>query len=185
MKIFDSSGSALAAALVLMFAVPLAARAASPQPTPAQTEGPYYSAGSPERASLREASTVGEPLRVTGRVLDRAGKPVVRARLDFWQTDGEGRYDNRGYALRGHQITDADGRYVLDTVLPGQYPGRARHIHVKIFVDGRPPLTTQLYFAGATGNARDSLVDRRLLVELAERAGMKTGEFDFVLDFVR
>lgn len=181
----EASGPALAAALVILFSVPGAARAASRSPTPAQTEGPYYSAGSPERGLLREAGTVGEPLRVTGRVLDRGGKPVVGARVDFWQADGAGRYDNRGYALRGHQITDSGGRYALDTVLPGLYPGRARHIHVKIFLSGRPPLTTQLYFSGDAGNTRDSMVDRRLLVELAEDGGVKKGEFDFVLDLER
>lgn len=184
MKIFDSSGPALAA-LVLLFAVPGPARAASPQPTPTQTEGPYYTAGSPERATLREAGTVGEPLRVTGRVLSRAGKPIGGARVDFWQADGAGRYDNRGYALRGYQVTDAEGRYALDTVLPGLYTGRARHIHVKIFVDGRSPLTTQLYFAGDAGNARDSLVDPRLFVQLKQGAGGKAGEFDFVVDLGR
>src|SRR5438128_7110404 len=38
-------------------------------PTPSQTEGPYYKAGSPERTSLREAGLSGTPLTITGYVL--------------------------------------------------------------------------------------------------------------------
>ena len=89
---------------------------------------------------------VGERLIVTGYVLDQDCKPVAGALLDFWQADGEGVYDNEGYRLRGRQYTDAEGRYRLETVIPGEYPGRTEHIHVKAQAPGGRVLTTQLYF---------------------------------------
>src|SRR5215510_5257642 len=77
--------------------------------SPALTEGPYYKAGSPERASLLEAGIPGTPIIVTGYVLTPDCKPIPQAWLDFWQADGKGAYDNSGYKLRGHQFTDDAG----------------------------------------------------------------------------
>src|SRR5690348_4749711 len=99
--------------------------------TAAQTEGPYFKPSSPERVSLLESEMRGRRLLVTGVVRDTACRPVPHALLDFWHADAGGRYDNAGFRLRGHQFTDAEGRYRLETILPGIYPGRARHIHVK------------------------------------------------------
>jgi len=149
--------------------------------TPEQTEGPYFAPRSPERASLLEPEMRGRRLVVTGVVLGTDCRPVPRALLDFWQADAGGRYDNTGFRLRGHQFTDAEGRYRLETILPGIYPGRARHIHVKAQTAGRPPLTTQLYFPGEPDNARDGIFDPALLVALADAADGATARFDFVL----
>jgi protocatechuate 3,4-dioxygenase beta subunit len=74
----------------------------------------------------------GEQLLVAGYVLDQNCQPIQNAWLDFWQADANGAYDNTGYVLRGHQFTDGQGRYYLETVLPGEYPGRPPHIHLKI-----------------------------------------------------
>ena len=147
-------------------------------PTPAQTEGPYFKPSSPERASLLEPALTGARLVVTGLVLGTDCRPVPHALLDFWQADGSGHYDNAGQRLRGHQFTDAEGRYRLETVLPGLYPGRTRHIHVKAQVPGQRVLTTQLYFPGEVMNARDGIFDRRLVVAMADSA---MARFDFVL----
>ena len=59
-------------------------------------------------------------------------KPVPNALLDFWHSDEQGAYDNRGFRYRGHQHADAQGRYRLETIVPAEYPGRTRHIHVKV-----------------------------------------------------
>lgn len=150
--------------------------------TPEQTEGPYFTPGSPERADLREAGVVGTAFTVTGRVLDTRCRPVAGALLDFWQADGAGVYDNEGHRLRGHQFTGADGAYRLETVLPGRYPGRTRHIHVKVQARGGPVLTTQLYFPGEPGNARDRLFRRSLQVSRAGDEAGQIARFDFVLD---
>ncbi len=113
-----------------------------------QTEGPFFKPSSPERVELLEAGMAGQPIELVGFVLSRACKPQAGALLDFWQADDTGRYDNSGFRLRGHQFTDAEGRYRLRSVVPGLYPGRTRHIHVKVQPSGGPVLTTQLYFPG-------------------------------------
>lgn len=149
--------------------------------TPAQTEGPYYRPNAPERASLLEPGVAGTPVVVTGRVLTTECQPVAGAWLDFWQADGRGAYDNRGFLLRGHQYTDLGGQYWLETVVPGEYPGRAPHIHVKVQTPGGPVLTTQLYFPDAAGNARDGIFDPALLMSVQESSGTFFGRFDFVV----
>ena len=115
-------------------------------PSPAMTEGPYYKPDTPERKSLVEPGMPGTKLTLTGYVLDTNCQPVANAWMDFWQADASGAYDNQGYTLRGHQFTDENGRYQLDTVVPGLYPGRTEHIHVKIQVPDGPVFTTQLFF---------------------------------------
>lgn len=150
--------------------------------TPPQTEGPYWKPSSPLRASLLEPGTKGRKLVVEGVVMTTACAPLPRAIVDFWQADDAGRYDNRGFHLRGHQLTDDAGRYRLETVIPGAYPGRTRHIHVKVQTPGGRPLTTQLYFPDEPMNQRDGIFDADLLVRLAERDGLTLATFDFVLD---
>jgi protocatechuate 3,4-dioxygenase beta subunit len=151
------------------------------QPTPAQTEGPYFKAGSPQRRSLVESGMPGTRLTVNGFVLTAGCKPVRRARLDFWQADANGDYDNDGFRLRGHQFTDARGAYRLETVLPALYGGRTRHIHVKVRAPGRPTLTTQLYFPNTSQNAQDGIFDRRLVVRMRTVGNRRVARFDFVL----
>jgi len=152
--------------------------------TPAQMEGPYYTPGSPERPVLVEPGIPGEPLLVTGVVMNSNCEPIAGARVDFWQADGAGEYDNTGYQLRGHQFTGPDGSYHLETVIPGVYSGRTPHIHVKIFAsDGRELLTTQLYLAGISEQIPDSLFNAALLArdEEPDPTGRRHISFDFVV----
>ena len=150
--------------------------------TPEQTEGPYFTPGSPERADLRDPGIGGTALVVTGTVLSVDCRPVDRALLDFWQADDAGEYDNDGFRLRGHQFTAADGTFRLSTVEPGRYPGRTRHIHVKVQAPDKPVLTTQLYFPGEPGNADDGIFNEALLLsDYAERDGGRAGRFTFVV----
>jgi protocatechuate 3,4-dioxygenase beta subunit len=153
------------------------------EPTPAQTEGPFFTPRSPRRRSVIPAGAAGTRLTLTGRVLTTGGRPIPRALLDFWQTDGRGVYDNSGYRFRGHQLADARGRYVLQTVVPGLYTGRTRHIHVKAQAPRGRVLTTQLYFPGEARNRDDGLFDPELLLRRLRRVrGGRTARFDFVLD---
>jgi protocatechuate 3,4-dioxygenase beta subunit len=147
-----------------------------------QTEGPFFKPSSPERVELLETGMAGQPIELVGFVLTRGCKPLAGALLDFWQADDKGRYDNSGFRLRGHQFTDAEGRFRLRSVVPGAYPGRTRHIHVKVQPRGGRVLTTQLYFPGEAKNRSDGLFRTELLVRTAKNAGWLAGRFDFVVD---
>ncbi|MFD7233685.1 dioxygenase [Streptomyces syringium] len=151
-------------------------------PTPPQTEGPYFKPRSPERLSLLEPGTRGTRLTVTGYVFGLTCRPVAHALLDFWQADDAGAYDNRGFRLRGHQYTDARGAFTLTTIVPGLYPGRTRHLHVKVQAPGRPVLTTQLYFPGEPRNHTDPLFNAALLMNVRQAGPAKQASFDFVVD---
>ncbi|MFI5546016.1 carbohydrate-binding protein [Streptomyces sp. NPDC051815] len=151
-------------------------------PTPEQTEGPYFKPHSPERTSLLEPGMPGTRLTVTGYVFGRACRPVTGALLDFWQADVNGAYDNTRFRLRGHQFTDSRGSFALTTIVPGLYPGRTRHLHVKVQAPGRPVLTTQLYFPNEPRNNTDSIFDPRLLMTVRDAGGAREAAFDFVLD---
>ncbi len=140
-------------------------------PTPAETEGPYFKAGSPEESALATAGTPGTQLTLSGYVLDTNCQPVAGALVDFWQANAAGQYDNSGYTLRGHQYTDASGFYQVETVVPGLYPGRTRHIHVKVQAPGQPAVTTQLYFPNEPRNASDGIFQENgqaLLVQVQQ-----------------
>jgi protocatechuate 3,4-dioxygenase beta subunit len=151
--------------------------------TPPQTEGPYYTRNSPERTTLLEPGMAGTRIVLTGSVVDTACRPIPRALVDFWQADDGGAYDNVGYRLRGHQFTDDAGRYSLETVVPGLYPGRTRHFHVKVQAPNQPVLTTQLYFPDEPRNARDGIFSPELLLAVQDAPdGSKLAGFDFVLD---
>ena len=146
-----------------------------------QIEGPYFKPSSPERIELLEEGMAGQPIELVGFVLSRDCKPIAGALLDFWQADDKGNYDNSAFRLRGHQFTDAEGRFRLRTIVPGAYVGRTRHIHVKVQPRGGRVLTTQLYFPGESKNRSDGLFRKELLVRTAKNEGWLAGRFDFVL----
>ena len=152
------------------------------EPTPRQTEGPFFKPRSPERADLIEPGMKGRPIELTGFVLDPSCKPVAHALLDLWQADDAGDYDNTGFRLRGHQFTDAQGHYRFRTIVPAVYPGRTRHFHLKVQPSGGRLLTTQLYFPDEPMNRRDGLFRKELLMRVAQTDSNLDARFDFVLD---
>ena len=156
-----------------------ATAACDDEPTSSNDEGPFFKPSSPERASLIQPGISGPKLVLSGNVLSTACAPIAGAVLDFWHCDAEGRYDNDGFILRGHVLTDKDGAFRLETITPGQYPGRTRHIHVKAAAHGGRVLTTQLYFPNEARNARDGLFRPDLVLAMGD--GGAAGSFDFVL----
>jgi protocatechuate 3,4-dioxygenase beta subunit/polyisoprenoid-binding protein YceI len=150
--------------------------------TPAQTEGPYFTPNSPEDASLFEDGMPGTRMVLEGYVLTADCTPLANAKVDFWQADANGVYDNQGYRLRGHQFTDENGYYRLETVVPGEYPGRTPHIHVKVTPPGGPELTSQVYFPGAAGNMSDGIFNPAALVTVvSEGEGSMHAAFNFIV----
>ncbi len=124
----------------------------------------------------------GSPMVLTGQVLNTHCKPVANALLDWWHADDSGNYDNEGYKLRGHQYTDAQGFFRLETIVPGLYTGRTRHLHVKVKGPTTPLLTTQLYFPDEPANARDYIFKPALLMEVSESTKSLNANFTFVLE---
>ena len=156
---------------------------ADDDPTPELTEGPYFTPNSPKRRSIVPAGAAGTRLTLTGRVLTTSGRPIPNALIDFWQCNARGVYDNSGYRFRGHQLTNAKGQYALFTVVPGLYPGRTKHIHVKVQAPREPVLTTQLFFPGVAGNRTDGIYDPDCVVTRWRlSSGRRLATFDFVLD---
>jgi protocatechuate 3,4-dioxygenase beta subunit len=144
------------------------------------TEGPYYKANPPQNATLRTAGVAGTPLTLTGYVVSQSCQPIANAKLDFWQADGNGNYDNSGYTLRGWLLTDASGAYRLETVIPGLYPGRTEHIHFKVTVNGKT-YTSQLFFPGVSQNEGDSIYSSQMLVKLNTSTSPVSATFTFVV----
>jgi catechol 1,2-dioxygenase len=139
--------------------------------TPAALLGPFWRMGSPELplgASIAHVDTPGPPVFVSGRVTGPSGAPVEAARVDVWQADPRGVYDNQipeldTMNLRGRFRTDADGRYAFKTVKPAGYPVpvhgpagqllgaqrrspyRPAHIHFMVSAPGLRTLVTQVF----------------------------------------
>ncbi len=130
----------------------------------------------PPRASLVEPGARAEKLVLAGTVRSADCRPLANVRLDFWQADEKGDYDNAGFRYRGVVATDAQGRYRLETILPPPYMGRPRHIHVKLQRPGGRVLTTQLYFPGESRNQNPALV-----VKMEAGEGARRASYDFVL----
>ena len=146
--------------------------------TPATAESPDYLPNTPERTALRETGMTGDPLLITGYVLDAACAPIPGAWLDFWQADADGVYDSGSFRLRGHQFSDADGRFRLETIVPGPVGGRPLHLYVKVQAPGGPVLTTQLFFPDDPANAADADFRPELLLTFSD---LQTATFDFVI----
>jgi protocatechuate 3,4-dioxygenase, beta subunit len=139
--------------------------------TPAQTEGPFYPVVMPSDTDydlLRHGTRSygqGQAIWLEGEVSDPAGQPVRGAQVEIWQCDHAGHYDHPGDGSRsdpafqgfGRVAVDVNGRYLFRTLRPVAYSGRAPHIHVKVKLDQRTLLTTQLYAKGDAANTRDFL----------------------------
>lgn len=126
---------------------------------PQAVEGPYYFDPKAVRTDITEGRP-GLPMRLELQVIEHGPcEPLADARVDIWHADARGVYsgytgqgDNRDISargetyLRGTQFTDTNGKVVFKTVYPGWYPGRTPHIHVKVFLDEKTLVTSQVYF---------------------------------------
>ncbi len=150
--------------------------------------GPYYRPGAPTRTSLVTPGMRGYRLVVEGRIRAAGGicAGLGGATVDVWQADHAGAYDLVGDVLRGVFVADGAGAYRVETIVPGRYLDgdryRPRHLHVIVRAPGRPPLVTQLYFAGDPYNASDGMFKPSLALEVrATGLGSYVAAFDFVL----
>lgn len=127
--------------------------------TPEMTEGPYYIEGRRVRRDITDGRP-GTPLLLRTTVVDASTcRPIKRAAVDIWHADAGGVYSGFGQGassrtfMRGVQRTNAKGLAVFETVYPGWYPGRAVHIHVKVYLGGNVVHTGQFFFPEAVTDA--------------------------------
>jgi protocatechuate 3,4-dioxygenase beta subunit len=166
--------------------------------TPEETEGPYYFDADAIRSDIREGRE-GVSLRLAIRVRDAERcEPLPDAVVDVWHCDALGNYSSAGETyLRGTQVTNSDGIVEFRTIYPGWYMGRTVHIHVKVHLDKRAVLTTQLYFdedvtasvyernpySSRPGrdafNDTDAIFDERLLLRLSSEGDGRLGLISF------
>jgi len=176
--------------------------------TSSQTVGPFFAPAllreDARRNVLTRPDTVGERIRIEGRVLDGDGVPVPDALIEIWQANAQGRYDHaadQGAAEWdlsglgfGRSGTAEDGSYWFETVKPGLVPFdgermQAPHICATVFSRGLlNHLVTRLYFEDEPGNALDPVLqcvpnDRRatLLARREARDKVVVYRFDIVL----
>jgi hydroxyquinol 1,2-dioxygenase len=137
--------------------------------------GPFYVG---EHKPLPHGSDIskgdpGEPMFVSARVTDLAGKPLKNVRVDVWHADDDGFYDSQkesyateGPTLRARFTPDADGRFYFRTILPCSYPipmdgpvgdlirasdrhpMRPAHVHFLVEAPGYDPLITHVFIDG-------------------------------------
>jgi protocatechuate 3,4-dioxygenase beta subunit len=170
-------------------------------PTPRFTEGPFY----PPTFAAQPTTTLlvgtlvpqAVPMRVSGRVVDREGRPASGARIEIWQCDANRHYHHPGdrgtldpgFAGYGWQPVAASGAYRFDTIRPVAYPGRTPHIHVRVKRDERAVLTSQIFLPDeSAANDRDFLWrqldagSREFALATLERDGdAAVARFDIVL----
>ena len=155
--------------------------------TPSQTIGPFAApALTPHEAGRKQydwkqlvgnntvtPDTDGVRIRIEGRLVDGAGKPLDGVLLETWQADGQGRYahprdgraTNSSFKGFGRIETDLEGRFTIETIKPGQVPGpngaaQAPHIVVAIHLRGiLSHLYSRIYFGDeAAANAADPVL---------------------------
>ncbi len=154
--------------------------------TPAQTEGPYFKAGSPLKVDFRPDAATPNWVHLVfdGTVVGPNCLPLQNAKIDLWHANELGQYDNApgSYKMRGHVFTNACGEFHFDTIVPGLYPGRTRHMHVKVTPagGGGATLTTQMYFPGEPQNQTDPLYNPALEMKLTKSATQWVGTYTFI-----
>jgi protocatechuate 3,4-dioxygenase, alpha subunit len=176
--------------------------------TASQTVGPFFAPAllreDARRNVLTQPETLGERIRIEGRVLDGDGAAVPDAMIEIWQANAHGRYNHPtdagpapldpSFLGFGRSGTAEDGSYWFETVKPGPVPfdgerKQAPHICVTVFSRGLlNHLVTRLYFEDEPANAGDPVLqcvpgDRRatLLARREPGGEMVVYRFDIVL----
>jgi len=138
--------------------------------TPSSVLGPFHIEGAPELANGGDLwkGQVGEPLVVSGRIVDDKGKPAAGTELATWQNSGNGLYaqqdPNQSPTNYHARLTVApDGTFAFTTVRPlsytvpddgpagdmlrvlGRHAWRPAHLHMIIKAPGHQPLITEFF----------------------------------------
>lgn len=77
--------------------------------------------------AISSPGAIGEPMLIRGTVSDTNGNMISGAKVDIWQTNGNGFYDmqdpdKEGPDCRGIFYTDSEGKFALVGVRSVDYP---------------------------------------------------------------
>jgi len=120
--------------------------------------GPYYFENAPFRNIIAHIEEPGVKLIISGGVKQNdCDNSISGALIEIWQANDEGCYgivedcntgnpENDYFNLRGKFFSDINGYYTFESILPGYYGSRPRHIHIKITTPDGEVLVSQLYF---------------------------------------
>jgi protocatechuate 3,4-dioxygenase beta subunit len=126
------------------------AHAESCEPTRPDSLGPFYTSGAPDR------SKVGEGYLLTGVVMSSRDCSALKgARIEFWLTGPDGRYDDEH---RATVFSGASGSYRFESNFPPAYYGRPPHIHIRVSADDYRTLVTQHYPESGTSEGTFDLI---------------------------
>jgi hydroxyquinol 1,2-dioxygenase len=138
--------------------------------TPSSVLGPFHIEGAPELKNGGDLwqGQVGEPLVVSGRVVDEKGLPAKGTVLALWQNSGNGLYaqqdkDQHPTNYHARLAVAPDGTFAFTTVRPlsytvpddgpagdmlralGRHAWRPAHLHMIIQAPGHKPLITEFF----------------------------------------
>jgi len=185
----------------------IAAAARSCKLTERDIIGPYYRFGAPFQTKLAGPNEPGERLIISGKVLSSDCRTrLPNTLIEIWQANNAGQYDTDkpgnftervDFLLRGMMLTDQQGNYEFETIMPGRYPvppnlpglekyaglTRPAHIHFRVSESLHVPLTTQLYFKDDPYIAKDPWASGKpsMAVKLKQDGQLMRGQFDVVL----
>jgi protocatechuate 3,4-dioxygenase alpha subunit len=171
--------------------------------TPFQTVGPFFAIclSEPGCARIATENATGRHITVEGTVRDGAGAVVPDSLVEIWQANAAGRYahpdDHQSKPLDpnfsgyGRAPTDADGRFVIQTVMPGRVPGpdgtqQAPHLLLGILARGiLTRLVTRVYFDDEQSTQEDPILSlvpaERRATLIAKHTGDDRYRFDLIL----
>ena len=184
-------------------------------PEAVELHGPVFGVGDvteldADLTRQHSGEPIGERITVSGRVTDRAGRPVRGQLVEIWQANAAGRYVHRreqhpapldpNFTGAGRALTDADGTYRFTTIKPGPYPWgnhvnawRPAHIHFSLFGTAfTQRLVTQMYFPGDPLFAYDPIfqsvtdpaAQRRLIADYVHERSVSEFSLGFRFDLV-
>ncbi|KAL2135761.1 hypothetical protein VTI74DRAFT_7131 [Chaetomium olivicolor] len=157
--------------------------------SPEAIQGPYYVAGEHVRKDVVEGQP-GVPLLLDYQVIDVSTcEPVPKVYVEMWHCNATGVYGgvvapgngNNADAsninntfLRGIQLTDSDGVAQFDSIFPGQYTGRATHIHIMVHTNATLLANSTLGSENYASHVGQTFFDQSLITEVSKLAPYST-----------
>jgi hypothetical protein len=119
-------------------------------------------------------SAGGDPIILSGRVLDRNCVPIPNAEVILWQADAKGKVaENAGlphdFTFSGVAETGNTGHFYFFTTQPGKRHHMPPHINIQVKVPGMHTYQSAFFFRAPTS-------DDMLMKEFFEETGGKTAQ---------